>query len=80
MISINRITVGYSLPLSNRYGSECLFVWSTPEQATHVIAESPHSDGVMMCTTTYHRAATMSDVVELKYDQYGSYISDCVQS
>jgi hypothetical protein len=69
MITINRVTVGTDL--SNR---ECLFVHDTPEDANNIVADSPVSDGVMMSTTTYHRAATVGDVRRLIWDQNGDEV------
>lgn len=67
---LNNITVGHDL-----YGREMLYTHGTAKQAQAMIDNSPIDDGVMMSTTTYHRAATMSDVHALKYNQDGEDVT-----
>jgi hypothetical protein len=60
---------------SNYRPRECLFIHPDAAAAQEAIDGSPWSDGVMMSTTTWHRAAKMSDIRRLRYDQNGEEIN-----
>lgn len=68
-MKLNQITVG-----TDYYGTECLYVWDSQDEALEVLDESPVSDGYSMPSTTFHRPAKISDVWRLKYDRDGNLV------
>ena len=69
-----KTVIGKVTVRTNLLGEVGLFTWPTIKAAKDAIFYSPLSDGILMSSAVYHRAATVDDCLKLRYNQDGAEV------